>query len=92
MGGDRKEVDIESDPDDPKETSDKEKSNEGKDKHNEQIEETTKVQCEVHKTKRSVMKNIANGKSMAMITHVGIVTKTLHINVVAKCTRTQCIR
>ena len=41
--------------------------------------------------KRSVMKNIANGKSMAMITHVGIVTKTLHINVVAKCTRTQCI-
>jgi KRAB domain-containing zinc finger protein len=52
MGGDRKEVDIESDPDDPKETSDKEKSNEGKDKHNEQIEETTKVQCEVHKTKK----------------------------------------
>ena len=41
--------------------------------------------------KRSVMKNIANGKSMAMITHVDIVTKTLHINVVAKCTRTQCI-
>ena len=38
MGGDRKEVDIESDPDDPKETSDKEKSNEGKEKHKEQIE------------------------------------------------------
>ena len=92
MGGDRKEVDIESDPDEPKETSDKEKSNEGKEKHKEQIVETTKFQCEVHKTKKERYEKYCKWKSMAMIMHVGIVTKTLHINVVAKYTRIQCIR
>ena len=35
-----------------KKTGYKEKSNEGKEKHKEQIEETTKVQSEVHKTKK----------------------------------------
>ena len=56
------------------------------------LEKQLKSNVKCIRPKRSVMKNIANEKSMAMITHVGIVTKTLHINVVAKCTRTQCIR
>lgn len=55
------------------------------------LEKQLKSNVKCIRPKRSVMKNIANEKSMAMITHVGIVTKTLHTNIVAKCTRTQCI-